>query len=192
MNTNNAIASIIFKEFSFSKEDREIIAAAFQKKSFTKGDIIIKEGDLVDDLYYIYDGCLRTFHNDVYGKEHTIQFGIKDWWITDYTAFFLSSEALMNLEVLQDCTVYALSKENRELLYNKFPQIDKYIRVKLERAYAAFQKRILANLSQSAATRYLEFVNTHPDIEKMVKNYHIASYLGITTESLSRIRKNIA
>ena len=192
MITNNFITSEIFKDLSFSKEEIEITAAAFKKISFKKGTILINEGDLVDKMYYILEGCLRTYHNDIHGREHTLQFGIKDWWITDHAAFFLSSKALTNLEVLQNCTLYSLSRENREHLANKIPQFHSYIRIKLERAYAAFQKRILANLSQPASMRYLEFVGTHPDIEKMVKNYHIASYLGITTESLSRIRKNIS
>ena len=191
MITNNSIASEIFKDLTFSKEEIEIIESVFKKISFKKGTLIIKEGDLVENMYYILDGCLRTYHNDIHGREHTVQFGIKDWWITDHTAFFLTSKALTNLEVLQDCNLYVLSREDREHLCNKTPQFHTHIRLKLERAYAAFQKRILANLSQPASMRYLEFVGTHPDIEKMVKNYHIASYLGITTESLSRIRKNI-
>ena len=191
MNNNNTIASDIFKEISFSKEETAIITSAFKKVTFTKGTIIIKPGDLVDNMYYIFDGCLRTYHIDIHAKEHTVQFGIKDWWITDYTAFFLSSKAIMHLEVLEDATLYSLSKKDRAYLYHKIPEIDTYIRIKLERAYAAFQKRILANLSLSATQRYLQFINTHPDIEKKVKNYHISSYLGITSESLSRIRKKL-
>lgn len=191
MKSNSLKISEIFKNMSFSEKEIEIITSSLKKTTLKKGTILIKEGDFVDNMYYVESGCLRTFHIDIHGKEHTVQFGIKDWWITDYTAYFSSEKAIMNLEILQDCTLYALSKNNRELLYNKIPQIHKFIRIKLERAYAAFQKRILANLSQSATERYLEFINTYPDIEKNVKNYHLASYLGITTESLSRIRKKL-
>lgn len=191
MKSNSLKVSEIFKNMSFSEKEIEIITSSLKKTTLKKGTILIKEGDFVDNMYYVESGCLRTFHIDIHGKEHTVQFGIKDWWITDYTAYFSSEKAIMNLEILQDCTLYALSKNNRELLHNKIPQIHKFIRIKLERAYAAFQKRILANLSQSATERYLEFINTYPDIEKNVKNYHLASYLGITTESLSRIRKKL-
>ena len=79
-----------------------------------------------------------------------------------------------------------------EALYDEVPRLERFFRKKLENGFASFQKRILANLSQSAKERYIAFRTDYPNIEKSVKNYHIASYLGITTESLSRIRKEIA
>ena len=87
--------------------------------------------------------------------------------------------------------MYRLSREDKEYLYAQIPKIESFFRKKLERAFAAFQKRILAELSQTAADRYNSFISAYPNIEKSVKNYHIASYLGITTESLSRIRKEL-
>lgn len=191
MYSDNSIIQEIFKDLIFKKNEIRIIESVFHKMNVKKGTIIFKSGEIINDMYYIFSGCLRTYHIDSNGKEHTVQFGIKDWWITDFTAFFSSSQALMNLEVLEDATLYRLSSKDREYLNNEFPQIHTFIRKKLEGAYAAFQKRILASLSQSAKDRYVNFINTHPDIEKKVKNYHIASYLGITTESLSRIRKEL-
>ena len=128
---------------------------------------------------------------DSQGKEHTIQFGIKDWWISDFTALLDSDEAILTIEAIQDSTLYKISKQDMNYLYSKMPKIDSFFRLKLERSFAAFQKRILSYLSQSAAERYLNFIKTYPNIEKSVKNYHIASYLGMTTESLSRIRKEL-
>ncbi len=84
-----------------------------------------------------------------------------------------------------------LSNKDKEYLYSKIPKIESFFRKKLERAFAAFQKRILSNLSQSATQRCISFINKYPNIEQLIKNYHIASYLGITTESLSRIRKDL-
>ncbi|MGB3605639.1 Crp/Fnr family transcriptional regulator [Psychroserpens sp.] len=190
--TDNSKIKDVFQDLKFSEEDIKIIESLMHKMTFKKGVHIIKAGDLVSNMYFIYEGCLRTYYLDTSGKEHTIQFGIKDWWITDYTAFFLDSKAILNLEVLKDAIVYRLSKTDRELLYAKVPKIESFIRKKLERAYANFQKRILTNLSQTAAEGYLKFINEYPNIEKMVKNYHIASYLGITTQSLSRIRKDLS
>ncbi|EDP69475.1 cyclic nucleotide binding regulatory protein [Flavobacteriales bacterium ALC-1] len=156
-----------------------------------KGSILLNPGDIVDTQYYILSGCLRTFHTDTFGKEYTVQFGIKDWWISDFTAFFSSEKAIMTIEALQDSVLYKISKKDKEYLYNKIPKIDRFFRIKLERAFAAFQKRILADIAKTAKERYLQFVTAYPDIEKSIKNYHIASYLGITTESLSRIRKEL-
>jgi CRP-like cAMP-binding protein len=97
----------------------------------------------------------------------------------------------MTIEVIQDAVLYRISKEHKEALYQQIPKIEHFFRLKLEKAFASFQKRILSNLSLNASERYLNFINTYPNIEKSIKNYHIASYLGITTESLSRIRKEI-
>lgn len=192
MKTDNLKIKEIFKDLSFSDEEVKIIESVFHKVSFKKGDIILKSDDSVDFQYYILEGCLRTYHIDLHGKEHTVQFGIKDWWISDYTAFFSTSKAIMNIEVIQDTIMYRISRRDKEQLYAQIPKIETFFRKKLERAFAAFQKRILSNLSQPAKERYLNFVKTYPNIEKSIKNYHIASYLGITTESLSRIRKELS
>lgn len=192
MRSDNSKIKEIFKDLTFSKEQIKVIESVFYKVNNKKGDVILKANDNVDFQYYILNGCLRSYHVDDHGKEHTIQFGVKDWWISDYTAFFSSTKAIMTIEVIQDATLYRISKEDKEILYSKVPIIETFFRKKLERAFAAFQKRILANLSQTATERYLDFINTYPNIEKSIKNYHIASYLGITTESLSRIRKDLA
>jgi CRP-like cAMP-binding protein len=191
MRSDNSKIKEIFKNLSFSEEQIKFIESVFYKVNYKKGDIILKANDKVDYQYYILEGCLRTYHIDKLGKEHTIQFGIKDWWISDYTAYFSASKAIMTIEVIQDAILYRISSEDKELLYSKIPKIESFFRKKLERAFAAFQKRILSNLSQPATVRYLNFIKTYPNIEKSVKNYHIASYLGITTESLSRIRKDL-
>ncbi len=192
MRSDNSKIKEIFKDLTFSEEQIKVIESVFYRVNNKKGDIILKANDNVDFQYYILNGCLRSYHVDDHGKEHTIQFGVKDWWISDYTAFFSSTKAIMTIEVIQDATLYRISKEDKEILYSKVPIIETFFRKKLERAFAAFQKRILANLSQTATERYLDFINTYPNIEKSIKNYHIASYLGITTESLSRIRKDLA
>jgi CRP-like cAMP-binding protein len=192
MRSDNSKIKEIFKDLSFSDDQIKIIESVFHKVNYKKGDIILKANETVDYQYYISEGCLRTYHIDVHGKEHTIQFGIKDWWISDYTAFFSTSKAIMTVEVLQDAIMYRISSIDKKWLYEQIPAIETFFRIKLERAFGAFQKRILSNLSQTATERYLNFIATYPNIEKCVKNYHIASYLGITTESLSRIRKELA
>ncbi len=191
MTSNNSIAKKIFKDLSFSKEEVKIIESVFFKEVYKKGAKLLKTGDNVDKQYYILEGCLRSYHVDDHGREYTVQFGINDWWISDYTAYFSNSNAIMNIEVIQNAILYRISKKGKDYLYNQIPKVESFFRKKLEKAFAAFQKRILADLSQSASERYINFVKFYPNIEKSVKNYHIASYLGITTESLSRIRKEL-
>lgn len=191
MRSDNSKIKEIFKDLSFSDDEIKIIESVFHKVIYKKGDIILQPDDIVENHYYILEGCLRSYYIDKQGKEHTVQFGVKDWWISDYTAFFSNSKSIMTIEVIQDAILYRLSKSDKEALYAKIPRIESFFRKKLEKAFAAFQKRILSNLSQTAAQRYTNFIKTYPNIEKNIKNYHIASYLGITTESLSRIRKDL-
>jgi len=101
-------------------------------------------------------------------------------------------DLLHSIIAIQDATLYEISKKSMEDLFVEIPQLETFFRKKMERAFASFQNRILANLAQSAKERYVSFISTYPNIEQAVKNYHIASYLGITTESLSRIRKEIS
>ena len=191
MQKSSLYISHIFKNLIFSEKEIETINAVFQKVTVQKGDTLIVPGDIADSQYYILEGCLRSFYVDYQGKEHTLQFGTKDWWISDYTAFFTASPAVMTVEALQNSTLYKITQQQKDDLYSKIPKVETFFRRKLESAFSAFQRRILSGLSQPAKERYLLFIKTYPDIEKIVKNYHIASYLGITTESLSRIRKEM-
>lgn len=191
MKSDNSKIKEIFKGLTFSEDEIKFIESVFQKVVVKKGEILIQPGDKVDSQYYILEGCLRAFHTDKQGKEYTIQFGIKDWWMTDFTAFTSGEKAILTLEALEDSIIYTINKDDKEYLHNQIPKIDRFFRIKLERAFAAFQKRILAGISKSAKERYHNFLATYPDIEKHLKNYHIASFLGITTESLSRIRKEM-
>ena len=192
MQSDNSKISDIFNDLTFSKAEIKIIESVFHKATYKKGSILLYAGDIADTQYFIYNGCLRSYLMDSHGKEHTVQFGIKDWWISDYTAYFSSSKSIMNIEVIKDATLYTISHDDKEFLYTQIPKIESFFRKKLERALAAFQNRILRSLSQSASERYTNFIESYPNIDKNLKNYHIASYLGITTESLSRIRKELS
>lgn len=191
MKSDNSKIKEIFKGLTFSEDEIKFIESVFHKVVVKKGEILVQPGDKVDSQYYILEGCLRAFHTDKQGKEYTIQFGIKDWWMSDFTAFFSGEKAILTVEALEDSIIYKINRQDKEYLYNEIPKIDRFFRIKLERAFAAFQKRILAGISKSAKECYHNFLATYPDIEKHLKNYHIASFLGITTESLSRIRKEM-
>jgi CRP-like cAMP-binding protein len=187
----DAITFQIFKDLSLSEKERIRIENKFEQLNLKKGELLLKANDIVNHQYYVGNGCLRTFFMDKHAKEHTLQFAIKDWWISDYTSYFTNTKSILSIECIQHATIYKISKENIENLYLEIPKLETFFRKKLEGAFASFQKRILSSLSQSAKERYASFTQTYPNIEQQVKNYHIASYLGITTESLSRIRKEI-
>ncbi|TCP28576.1 CRP-like cAMP-binding protein [Tenacibaculum skagerrakense] len=182
----------IFHDINLSNEEKDFIQQRIEPIAVTKDEILFRQGDYIDYQYYVYDGCLRTYHIDEQGKEHTLQFAIKHWWISDYIAYFGDKKAVLFVECIKDAELFKISKENFEAIYKFSPKIEELFRQKLEKALVRNEKRILANLTNSAKERYVAFLKKYPVIEKNIKNYHIASYLGITTESLSRIRKEIA
>ncbi|WP_310991626.1 Crp/Fnr family transcriptional regulator [Aequorivita marina] len=186
------LVKTIFKDLSFTTTENELLAHSFKRLELSKHNLLLEAGQQVNDQYFVASGCLRTYYIDPDGKEHTVQFAVEDWWISDYTAFFNSSQAAMHIECIQDSTLFKITKNEMEALYLAMPKLESYFRKKMERAFSSFQKRIISNLAQSASERYLNFIHTYPNIEQSVKNYHIASYLGITTQSLSRIRKELA
>jgi len=193
MQQSCSIANEIYsKELSFTQEEILLIESKFERIQVEKGTVILQSNKNVHHQFFVFDGCLRTYYVTNTGKEHTIQFAIKNWWISDYIGYFSEAKSMLSIECIHDATLYKISKNDMEEIYTKIPKTETYIRKKLERAFVNFQKRILGNLSQSAKERYLNFTHNYSNIEKYVKNYHIASFLGITTESLSRIRKEIS
>ena len=188
------ILNEIFKDVSFTEKEEARLLSTLKKRTLAKGEFLLKEKQTVTDLYFINEGCLRTYSVDNTGKEHTLQFAIKGWWISDYIALFGrgSDQAVSNIECIKDATVYSVSKKDFDTLLIEVPLISQIHIRNMEYSYANFQKRKLEGLTLSAKERYLNFIDAYPDIEQNVKNYHIASFLGITTESLSRIRKEIS
>ncbi|MEO1030935.1 MAG: Crp/Fnr family transcriptional regulator [Bacteroidota bacterium] len=181
----------VFSHINFTEEERTTIGSYFEQVQLKKGAHLLQYGETVLHTHYVYNGCLRTYFIDPSGKDHTLQFAIKDWWISDYTAFFSASRATMHIECIQNTTLFRLARKDMERLYMDIPKFETYFRKKLENRMVAFHKRTIGNLSLSAKEQYLSFIKTYPSIEQIVKNYHIASYLGMTTQTLSRIRKEL-
>ncbi len=184
--------TLAFKDLNLSDEELNIMSNIFREETFDKGSLILNTTDQVKHQYYVLNGCLRTFFIDKEGKEHTIQFAVDDWWITDYISYFLEEKSTLTIEAIEKSILLRVEKKDFEDALDKIPAIQCFIRRKVERFMAKSQQRTQRALSQSAKERYLNFTKTYPNIGKHVKNYHIASYLGIATQSLSRIRKEIS
>ncbi|GAB5526794.1 MAG: Crp/Fnr family transcriptional regulator [Roseivirga sp.] len=185
-------ASDIFKDLDLSEALNQEIDEKLVLLSVQKGDVLLSPGDYAHYQYFVVEGCLRSYTIGSEAKEHTVQFAIADWWVSDYTAFYKQEKAILYVECLRDATLFRLSGEDMLALFKKSQSIETFFRQKTESYISSFQKRIIGDLAKTAKERYSDFVRTYPNIEKLVKNYHIASYLGITSESLSRVRKELA
>jgi CRP-like cAMP-binding protein len=183
-----ALFEYISKRLDINPEVKERIESISTPKKFTKGSKLIVQNQLVDKSYFVTDGCLRSYTYDKDGKEHTLQFAIKGWWISDYIAIFKNTKSTQVVECVQDVKVIEVDVDGLEGLYLLEPRIESFHRKNLERHIVNLQIRILNQLQLSSIERYNLFLSQYPDIEKHALNYHIASYLGITQQSLSRLR----
>ena len=161
-------------------------------KNIEKGEFVLHEHSSKKIQIFVASGCLRSFYKTENGKEHTLQFAIKNWWIGDYITLFKDVKSIITIESLSHSKIIVFEKVDLENLYAKYPKLGIIQRRGLENRIATLQKRILGLLTLTAKEKYQRFVNEYELFEKVIPNYQIASFLGITPESLSRIRKEIA
>ena len=177
---------------SLSSQAEEYLYSISKEKMVSKGEILIQEGQTVNKTFYAIQGSLRSFCVDKEGKEHTLQFAIKDWWISDFMAIYNNEPASLTVQCITDSTVIEFNAQKLNDIYIQFPEFEPFQRKNLERHVVSLHKRILNQLQLTALERYSLFLKQYPNIEQHVPNYHIASYLGITQQSLSRVRAEIA
>ena len=173
---------------TLSSKAEEYVVSIAKEKSVSKGDVLIRQGQAVKNTYFVKDGCLRAYCIDKNGKEHTLQFAIKNWWISDFMAIYNNELSTLTIECITDSNIIEFNAEKLNGIYSIFPEFEAFQRKNLERHVVSLHKRILNQLQLTAPERYDLFLKQYPDIEQYTPNYHIASYLGITQQSLSRIR----
>ena len=174
---------------SYIKNDLKKIAHV---KYRDKGNIVLRENSNRKIQIFVAKGCLRSFYKTENGKEHTLQFAIKNWWISDYITLFKNTQSIMSIECLVESKIIIFEQTELENIYSKYPELGVVQRKSLENRISTQQKRILGLLTLSAKEKYQRFINDYALFEKIIPNYQIASFLGITPESLSRIRKKIS
>jgi len=187
--------SLILKNVSrfiqLTKEEEAYFTSILREKRLKKKQYLVKEGDITRNTYFVTEGCLRSFFIDPKGVEHNTQFAIEDWWTGDMHSFLTQTPGKINIEALEDSVLLCLEKNVQEDLFVKVPKFERFFRHLLQNAFISFQERIVSNLSETAEERYIKFRNKYPSMYVRVPQKQIASFLGITPESLSRIRKQL-
>jgi CRP-like cAMP-binding protein len=181
----------IARYIQLTPEETDFFISVLQIKKLRKKQYLFQEGDVCRYETFVNKGCLRTYHIDEKGQEHVAQFAIEEWWISDMYSFLISTPARLNVDAMEDAELLCIDKPSLEELYLRVPKFERFFRIILQNAFIAHQQRIIANMSKSAEERYLEFLERYSELEQRVPQHQIASYLGITPESLSRIRKQL-
>lgn len=182
----------ISRYIDLPEEEFNRFAAPFQLKKFKKKEIVLSEGDYCLFEGFVTKGCFKVYYLNENGFEQTLYFAVKEWWITDIDSLVNHVPAILNIEALEDSEVLMISKRDKDYLYKTIPQVEKLFRIMNQKSLVALQRRILSLTDKTADKRYLEFLRKYPGLEQKLTQQQIASYLGITHEFLSKIRKKIA
>ncbi|ULQ54882.1 Crp/Fnr family transcriptional regulator [Flavihumibacter rivuli] len=177
----------IEKITALTDAEYEYIYSHFKPKKLKKHQFLVQEGDRVTNDHYVIKGCLKAYHTDNKGKEHILQFALEDWWISDYQALFKQTPATLNIDCIEDCELLTLSLHNREKLCSEMHKIEHFFRQKLSMGYVGLQQRIMSMLNNTAKERYDMLLASNPSLFQRVPKQLIASYLGVTRETLSRM-----
>ncbi|MBI4429872.1 MAG: Crp/Fnr family transcriptional regulator [Ignavibacteriales bacterium] len=184
--------SHIKKRIQITEKEFALLSKYFSPKKLRKKQFFLQEGDVCKHLAFVNEGCLREYSVDHKGEEHIIQFAIKDWWISDLNSYLSGAVSTHNIDAMQESEILVLEKEARDKMLEAVPKMERFFRLLLEANHVATHRRINESLSASAEERYLRFLKTYPALVEQIPQGQIASYLGITPQSLSRIRKELS
>ncbi|AXG74188.1 Crp/Fnr family transcriptional regulator [Flavobacterium arcticum] len=173
---------------TLTEEEVTLLTTALEIKEVKKKEHLLKAGEVCCDNYFVLNGCFRLYLITCRGAEQTIQFGIENWWITDYMSLRAGKPSGFYLQATEDAKIVVLNKDVQEELFVKIPQLERYFRLVLERAYSAQLTRIHYIFSYTGEKQYRVMNRDFPEFVKRIPQYMLASFLGMTPEFLSRLR----
>jgi CRP-like cAMP-binding protein len=179
----------LIKKHSFTDKDAEFFVAHFTERKVKKRQFIIQPDFIAKYRIFVAQGTFKAYVIDKNGQEQVISLAIDGWWISDPNSFIYQQPATMFVEALEDSIILQLGFENEQILKAYSHKFETFFRTVAERGLAFMQRRLIASLTLTAEERYEQFAKKHPQFLQRVPQYSIASYLGMTTQYLSRIRK---
>jgi CRP-like cAMP-binding protein len=183
------LESIANSSLRLTPDETDIVQQLFRYKKYRRHQYILQQGEICRYETFIINGLTRTYEIDDKGQEHVLYFNIANAWTSDLCSFFSATPAKYNIDCLRETEVLQITKNDLEVLYTRVPKMNVYFRMLYQNAIMDHNRRLASTLSKSALERYLDFRDRCPLTEQMVPNHQIAAYLGITPQSLSRLRK---
>jgi len=192
VNILTLVAENINQIVGLTSDEKSRVEKEFTSVKITKGDLWIKEGEICDQVAFVQTGKLRVFYNDGSGNEVTCYFVTPDHFISSFTSFLTNTPTTENISAIEDSLIMIISKIKLESLSDEIPKIQIWRRIIAENLFITMEKRIAMLQSQSANERYEKMLKENPDIILSVPLQYTASFLGITPQHLSRLRKELA
>ena len=186
------ILEYISRYVELTVEEVRQLTTFFKIKKVKKRQFIVQPGFVCRHKSYVVKGAFRAYLLDNNGKEHTLAFAIEDWWISDYSSLIYQEPATLFVEALEDSILIQIDFKDEQTFLREIPKMEKFERIITQRSLAFQQKRLLSNFTKTAEERYDEFMGKYSAIANRVPQYALASYLGFSTEYLSKIRNRKA
>ena len=172
-----------------TKDEVSRLTSIITTSRVKRKQFIIQPGFICHSRTYIVKGAFRVFYLDMEGKEHTVSIGVEDWFVTDFYSYINQVPALNFAEALEDSVIFQMKFDEIESLCKEIHALSEYFRLTTEKAFAFSRRRVISSISKSAEERYDEYLEKYPHIANRIPQYVLASYLGISPEFLSKIRK---
>lgn len=175
-----------------NKEEIQELSDRISIRKIKRKQFLLSEGEICKHYNFVVNGCFKMYKVDLAGKEHNLLFASENEWITDIGSFHSEKTSELYIEAIEPSTIIQIKKEDLLFFYEKYPKFDRNFRVIIEDKFVELQNRLLQTFSSTAEERYLSFLDQYPHLTQRLPNTQIASYIGITPEFLSRIRKELS
>lgn len=182
----------VAENINITEEEFEFAKTLFIPKKLRRKRFLLQDGDPCIYTTFVEKGLLRSYTIDEKGNEHILQFGMQGWWMGDLYSFLTGEPSEYNIEALEDSELLLITKPSWDLLLDEVPAFERYFRILIQNNLIATQRRLMRTMTTTAEERYQKLLQDFPDIVHKVPQHMIASYIGITRETLSRLRSQLA
>jgi len=185
------ILSNISELVQLDAEESAFLESILISRPFKQGELIVNSGDAARYLMFVNSGYIMSYYTDREGNDHVVQFAATGWWCGDIYSLSENPLTIYSTKGLTDGELLLLPRSAQDQLFDKFPKFDRYFRIRFQNSLIRQQLRFIESYSTTADDRYKKFITTYPNLEQFVAQKYIASYLGITPEFLSKLRKRL-
>jgi len=191
MSSQELLIAYVSAAFPLKEKEVNELLSLFTERQIKRRGFILHQGDVCKHVTFVVSGCVKMYAVDQAGKEHNLEFAVENEWISDLSSFYDENASAVYIEAIEPTTILQISRPNLIYLYTNYPKFNSTFRIIIEHKYIGLQQRVLQNISASAEQRYLNFVQQHPNLAARLPNTQVASYLGMTAEFLSKVRKDL-
>ena len=187
----NLILQNVLRHIALNDEEISYFTSLLSHKEVARKEFLLQAGNVAKHINFIHTGALKAYYLDVKSDENIIMLAVDDWWITDMYSFTSGNPAMQFISAIEDTAIFQLQKNDFDLLLAKIPAFERFFRILMQNAYIREQLRVIQNLSMPAEERYLNFLKKYPQLVQRVTQKQIASYIGVSPEFLSAMRKRM-